>query len=142
MVPLGGPGVWVQLGALAVFGWWTGYSELGVVSLVILFLLAASAELIAVSLRRGEIDAPSRRRIGIGGLAGGGLGALLGLKFPLFGSLLGALAGGFAGTLASSLGMRVQGLPRIDRAGQVLAMSVSTAAGIVIAMFTLFVLIR
>jgi hypothetical protein len=142
LIPFGAPGLWVQLAALALFGWWTDFAVFGPVPLGILLVVALAAELIEAPLARGRMGAGARRRLGFGGLAGGAAGAGAGVFFPLLGSMFGALLGALAGSLLSSFRLRPPGIGRGAFGGQVVAMATRTAAGIVIAAFALLVSIR
>jgi uncharacterized protein len=137
MIPFGGPGVWVQLAALGVFGWWTEFGIIGTAPLLVLLLVALTAELIEPPLAGGRIDRPVRRRLGGAGLIGSIVGASVGFPLPLLGSLFGAFVGAIVGTSFGVLGAKTPGSGCATIGAQVLAMATRTAAGVVVAVFTL-----
>jgi hypothetical protein len=110
------------------------------VPLLVLLLLALTAELAGAILLGRSASLAQRRTIGFAGLAGGAAGAALGLALPLLGNAFGAVVGAFAGSLAGA------GLARLERigcfalSGLVLGMTVRTAAGVVIAVFAVLTL--
>lgn len=142
LIPFGVPGLWLQLGSLALFAWWGGFSLIGIVALLVLSGIALSAELLQIPLVAGRIERRDRRWIGLAALAGAAAGAGLGLRYPLPGSILGGLAGAFLGSICGALGARAGR----DGIGPFFALSLAMAAkvgaGIAIATFTLVTLYR
>jgi hypothetical protein len=141
-IPFGAPGLWLQVAALWLFGWWTEFGVVGPVPLIILLFVALAAELAELPLVGGRLPRAARRRPGLAAVGGAVVGAVIGEFVPLVGSLFGALAGAFVGAFLGVLG---GGRPRQAGAnvvGLVLAISLKTAASVVIAVFTLITLVR
>jgi len=142
MIPLGGPGIWIQLSGLALFAWWSGFQEIGPVPLVLLLFAGLSAELIEGPTSGGRIRPVQRRLAAGGGLLGGGAGAVAGFLFPLMGSLFGAIGGSFLGTSIASVLARSSGAGRGSIIGQVVAISSKTGAAVAIASYSILSLTR
>jgi hypothetical protein len=142
LILFGAPGLWLQLVALGLFGWWTGFIEFGPIPVLIMVTLALCAELVKLLAIRKQIDKGVRRRVALAGLAGGGAGAAMGSPLPLLGSMFGAFIGAFTGSIIGIIGARPAGENRAALGGLVIATTMRTAAGIVIAVFTLLVLLR
>lgn len=101
LVPLGIPGLWVMLAALAAaallgapVGWGT------VLGLAALAAAAELGEFLAVRAA-GERYGGSDRAFW-GAIAGGVVGGVLGTPVPVLGSLIGVLAGTFSGAVAAA----------------------------------------
>ena len=135
-IVFGIPGAWLQLAALALFGWWTDFAQVGVIPLVILLVLVSVAEILILQTGRSEPDRGAQRTIGIAGLLGGIGGAAFGLGFPLVGSIFGAFFGSCLGAtlggwrLQSRRGSATRMLPRVA------STAIRTTAGIAVAAFT------
>ena len=142
MIPFGAPGVWLQLAALAAFGWWTDFAVVGPIPILILVILALAAELAALALSSKSLDAKLRRRVGLSGFAGGGAGAAIGIPVPLLGSMFGALVGALVGSTLGTLGARAERSGCGALGGLLVATSLKTAAGFAVAAFTFFMLLR
>jgi uncharacterized protein len=140
LIPFGVPGLWVQIAALALFGWWTDFATVGTVPLMILLVVGLAGELAEGPLTGGRIGRSARRWMGFAALAGGFAGAALGRYFPLVGSLFGAFVGSFLATAIA--GFTLPGASPGSRFGQVLAITMKVAAGIVVATFALLSLGR
>jgi hypothetical protein len=137
LIPLGGPGIWLQIGALALFAWWTEFAAIGAVPLVVLLLVVMTAEVVEAPLAAGGRRFQGRRRAGLAGLAGGVVGAILGFRFPLLGSVFGAVAGALTGTLIAAVSARSPGVTFWALLGQAGALAIKTAAGVIVALFAL-----
>lgn len=98
LVPFGLPGLWLQVGALALYAWATGFATVGWVPIAVAVALAALAE-VAEFLLGGKYAQRygGGRRAAVGAIAGGIAGALIGLPVPIIGSVIGAFVGSFAG---------------------------------------------
>jgi hypothetical protein len=142
LTPFSGIGLWLQLLALGVFAWWTGFHPVGVIPLAVLIALGVAAELIRLATGAVRISGPARRRLGISGVAGGVAGAAAGVAVPLLGSMFGALIGSALATLIGAGTMRSGAEPRSPVAASALAMALSTATGVAIAIFTLLIVLR
>lgn len=144
LVPLGLPGLWVQLGGLVLYAWLSGFATVGITPLLVAFGLATVAEL-------GEFWLGGRyarafgggRRAGWGAIAGGIVGAVLGVPIPLIGSVIGAFVGSFAGAALLALTAR-RGVAPALRAGwgallgRVVATGLKAGISVVIAAVALF----
>ena len=136
------------MAALAGYGWWTDFTRVSAVPIVIVVALAALAE-VAEFLLGGRYARKygGGRRAGYGAVLGGIVGAVLGLPIPLLGSVFGALLGSFAGAMLLEL-TTGRGTGVAARAGwgaligRVVATAMKAAVGVVIAVFTLFVALR
>jgi hypothetical protein len=136
MIPFGGPGVWVQLAGLALYGWGTEFAVVGKVPLLVVLLLALVTELLEPLLVGSRVERGLRRRLGVAGLAGGAAGALAGYAVPLLGIPFAAFAGALFATLGASVGARREpGGGCLPVGGAVLAMTTRTAAAIGVAAF-------
>ena len=139
LTPFGAPGIWLQLGALGLFAWWSEFEPVGSIPLLVLVAIVLTAELAEAPLAGGRIERSLRRRAGGVGLAGAVAGAIAGVPFPLVGSLFGALLGALVG--ATIGGLSAPRPPRRGWAtlgGQVLAMALRAAAGVGVALFALY----
>lgn len=138
---LGWHGVWVQLAAAALFTWLSGFEAIGAVPLGLLFAIALVAEFVSLVAGGRSEELASIKRVGFAGLAGGAAGAALGLFVPLLGTLFGALAGALLGTAIACIVFRGAAEWRIIP-GQVIAVGVQSATGVIVAVFLLLSLIR
>ncbi|HUE97370.1 MAG TPA: DUF456 family protein [Longimicrobiaceae bacterium] len=138
LLPVWPAGIWLQLGSLALYGWWSGFDPVGWIPLLILLAAAVLAEAVEPPLAGGKIDAATRRRGGTGGLVGGGCGALAGYTYPLLGSLFGALLGAVLGAGAAILS-RLSARPGLfSSTGQAVALAVRSTTAIGIATFAFY----
>jgi uncharacterized protein len=148
LIPFGLPGLWVQLGALALYAWWTDFATVGAFSFAVIFILAFLAE-IAEALLAGSYAKRfgGSRRAGWGAIVGGVIGAVVGIPIPLLGSVFGGILGSFAGAVAFELvgGRRSKEAVRAGwgaMVGRVVAMGVKGGVGIVIAVVALVAALR
>jgi hypothetical protein len=139
LIPAGFPGAWVQLAALALFGWSTGFELVGIPPLLILLVAVVTAELTdgLVGGPGDERDRVARRRTGAVGLAFGIGGAALGLAYPLLGSLLGGLTGAFVGCSLGALWGRTHTRGYGFFAARVIATTMKIGAGVAVAIVAL-----
>jgi uncharacterized protein YqgC (DUF456 family) len=148
LIPFGLPGLWVQVGALAVFAWATGFATVGtypVVLVVLLALLAETAEFLLAGRYARRYG--GGRRAAAGALVGGVAGALLGIPIPLVGSVVGAMLGSFVGAALLELTTGRGAHPALRAGwgaflGRVVAMAMKGGLGVVVAVFSLFTALR
>ena len=98
LVPFGLPGTWVQVVALGVYGWTSGFATIGWPTIIFAAVLAAIGEVIEFSLGgRYARKYGGSRRAGWCAIIGGVVGAIAGVPVPIVGSVIGAFVGAFAG---------------------------------------------
>ncbi len=98
LIPLGLPGIWLQVGALAVYALSTDFATVGWAPLVWVVALATAAEVIEFTLgARFAARYGGGRRAAWGAILGGIIGAIVGVPVPIIGSLVGAFVGSFVG---------------------------------------------
>lgn len=104
LIPLGLPGIWVQVVALAAFGWWTDFATVSWWPILIVAVLAVVAEGLEFVMggRYAERYGGSRRAAW-GAILGGLVGAVVGVPIFLVGSVIGAFAGAFVGAVLMEL---------------------------------------
>src|SRR5688500_3715933 len=143
LIPLGLPGIWLIVGAVALFNPLTGTTAVGTVTIVGILLLATIAEVIEFTLAaRYTKQYGGSRRAGWGAILGGIVGAIVGVPIPIIGSVIGAFVGSFAGALIAewSRGTRTGAATRVATGallGRVMATAAKTAIGVVVAVWTL-----
>ena len=104
LVPFGLPGTWVQVAALGIYGWTTGFATIGWPTVILAIALAAAGEVIEFTLGgKYARKYGGSRRAGWGAILGGLVGAFVGLPVPIVGSVIGAFVGAFAGAAAMEL---------------------------------------
>jgi len=148
LIPFGLPGLWLQVGALAVFGWATGFETIGAVAIGVVLFLAVVAE-VAEFLLAGRYARKygGGRRASWGAVLGGIAGALLGLPIPLLGSVFGAILGAFVGALALELTTGRGTAPALRAGwgallGRLVATAMKGGVGVVVAVFALLTALR
>lgn len=113
-----GPGTWVVLGSVIVYGLLTGWQAVGVELILALLVLAIFGEVI-------EFFASAVGASRFGASRGGSICALIGvfpgvivgsLLFPVIGTIVGAFVGAFLGAFLWELGQR-RPAPEAWRAG-------------------------
>jgi len=99
---LGLPGLWLMVGALAGYGYFTGFGDRfvgwpSVIALLSLAILAEIGEFLAGSA--GAKSGGGRMRGMVGAMVGGIVGGILGsfIPIPILGTIIGACLGAFAG---------------------------------------------
>ena len=143
LIPLGAPGIWLQLGSLGLFAWWAEFEPVGPIPLLVLVAIVLTAELAEGPLAGGHIEPSVRRRAGVFGVGGAIAGAAAGVPFPLVGSLFGALLGALVGTLAGvSTARRAKRPGCATVAGQSVALAMRASAGVGIALFALYAVLE
>lgn len=104
LIPFGLPGLWLQVAALAIFGWATAFQTVSWIIVGVVAALALVAEVAELVLgSRFARRYGGGRRSAWGATLGGLVGALVGLPLPLLGSVLGAMVGAFVGAFAFEL---------------------------------------
>lgn len=143
LVPLGLPGIWLIVGAVALYNPLTGTEAVGTVTIVGILLLAAVAEGIEFTLAaRYTKQYGGSKRAGWGAIVGGMVGAIVGVPIPVVGSVIGAFVGSFAGALIAewSRGTKTGTATRVATGallGRVMATAAKVAIGMVMAVWTL-----
>ena len=98
LVPFGLPGTWVQVLAVAAYGFATDFQTVGMTTIVIVVALAAAGEVMEFALGgRYARKYGGSRRAAWGAILGGLVGAFIGVPIFLIGSVIGAFVGAFAG---------------------------------------------
>lgn len=148
LIPFGLPGLWIQVGALAIFAWATGFATVAPYTVALVALLALLAEIAEFLLAAGFTKRyGGGRRAAAGAVIGAVSGAIVGVPVPLLGSVVGAMVGAFAGALLMELTRGAGARPALRAGwGALLGWSVSVALkaglGVAIAVLTLFIVIR
>jgi uncharacterized protein len=148
LIPFGLPGLWLQVGALALFAWWTDFATVGVFPIAVVGLAALAAELLEMLIGgRYARRYGGGRRAEWGAVLGGIAGALVGVPVPLLGSVFGAVVGSFLGAAALELttGRGGGAAARVGwgaMLGRIAATAAKGGIGVVIAVFTLLVALR
>ncbi len=143
LVPLGLPGIWLIVGAVALYNPLTGTDAVGTVTIVGILLLATVAEVIEFTLAaRYTKQYGGSKRAGWGAIVGGMVGAIVGVPIPVIGSVIGAFVGSFAGALVAewSRGTKTGPATRVATGallGRVMATAAKVAIGMVMAVWTL-----
>ena len=144
LIPLGLPGLWVIAGAALAFNSLAGAERVSTATVIGVFLLAVTAEVIEFMLAgRFARRYGGSRRAGWGAIIGGIVGAIVGVPVPIVGPMLGAFAGSFAGALLAEFSRGTGGGPATRVAtgallGRVAAVAMKAAIGCVMAAWVLF----
>lgn len=129
LIPFGLPGLWLQVGAVAVYAWYTHFATLGAVPILLALALALLAE-IAEFLLGGHYARRygGGRRAAWGAILGATAGAVVGLPIPVLGSVVGAFVGSFVGAALLEFTTGRGGRPALRAGwGALLGRLVSTA---------------
>ena len=143
LIPLGLPGIWLIVGAVALYNPATGTDAVGTMAIVGVLVLAAIAEVIEFTLAaRYTRQYGGSRRAGWGAILGGIVGAIVGVPIPIIGSVIGAFVGSFLGALVAewSRGTQTGAATRVATGallGRVMATAAKVAIGMVMAVWTL-----
>jgi uncharacterized protein YqgC (DUF456 family) len=143
LVPLGLPGIWLIVGAVAVYNPITGTNAVSTGTIVGILVLATIAEVIEFTLAaRYTRKYGGSRRAGWGAILGGMIGAVVGVPIPVIGSVIGAFVGSFAGALVAEWSRGTQTGPATRVAtgallGRVAATAAKIALGFVMAVWAL-----
>ncbi len=143
LIPLGLPGIWLIVGAVALYNPITGSEAVGTATIVGILILATIAEVIEFTLAaRYTKQYGGSRRAGWGAILGGIVGAIIGVPIPVIGSVIGAFVGSFVGALLAewSPGTNTGAATRVATGallGRVKATAAKVAIGMVMAVWTL-----
>ena len=143
LIPLGLPGIWLIVGAVALYNPLTGTEAVGTATIVAILILAAIAEAIEFTLAaRYTKQYGGSRRAGWGAILGGIVGAIVGVPIPVIGSVIGAFVGSFVGALLAewSRGTKTGAATRVATGaliGRVMATAAKVAIGMMMAVWTL-----
>jgi uncharacterized protein YqgC (DUF456 family) len=143
LIPLGLPGIWLIVGAVALYNPITGTEAVGTATIVGILVLATVAEVIEFTLAaRYTKQYGGSRRAGWGAILGGIVGAIVGVPIPVVGSVIGAFVGSFVGALLAewSRGTKTGTATRVATGallGRVMATAAKVAIGMVMAVWTL-----
>ena len=143
LIPLGLPGIWLIVGAVALYNPVTGSEAVGTGTIVGILVLATIAEIIEFTLAaRYTRQYGGSRRAGWGAILGGIVGAIVGVPIPVIGSVIGAFVGSFVGALLAewSRGTSTGTATRVATGallGRVMATAAKVAIGMVMAVWTL-----
>lgn len=95
LIPLGLPGLWIMIGALAVGA---VMREVGVTIIVITTAIAVAAELVEFFIvKRLTSQYGGSRKAFWGAIAGGVIGVIIGAPVPVIGSIIAGMLGSFVG---------------------------------------------
>lgn len=104
LIPLGLPGLWLQIGALALYAWQTDFATVGLMPVIAAVALGLAAEWLEFALGgRYARRFGGGRRAAWGAIVGGIAGAFMGVPVPVIGSVIGAFVGSFLGAVAGEL---------------------------------------
>jgi uncharacterized protein YqgC (DUF456 family) len=148
LIPVGLPGLWVQVGALALYGWLTGFQTVGAASMIAVLVLAGIGETAEFVLGgRYARRAGGGRRAEWGAVLGGVAGAVVGLPLPILGSVVGAFVGSFAGAALLELTRGRGTVPALKVGwgafvGRIVATALKAAIGVSIAAVALIAALR
>ena len=147
LIPLGLPGLWVMVLAVMAYTWLTDFQRIGLVTVVVVLVLAVLGEVIEAWLGFGFARRyGGSKRAGWGALIGGIVGAIVGVPVPVIGSVIGAFVGSFAGAVVFEYSKSGAGTALRAGWGALLGRAAATAAkiavGVVIAVVALFAAVR
>lgn len=144
LIPLGLPGLWIQVGALALYGWQSNFATMGVIPIILTVGLGLVAEALEFALGgRYARRYGGGRRAAWGAILGGIAGAIMGVPVPIIGSVIGAFVGSFVGAALLELTTGRGANPALRAGwgallGRVAATAVKVGIGIAIAVVALF----
>lgn len=139
LIPFGLPGTWVQVGAVAAYGFATDFQTIGWGTFALLLVLAAAGEAMEFALGgRYARKYGGSRRAAWGAILGGLVGAFVGVPVFLIGSVIGAFVGAFVGAAAMELTRKseLRGALRVGWGafvGRMVATAAKSAIGVAIA---------
>lgn len=148
LIPLGLPGLWLQVAALGIFAWRGDFAVVSLYTIALVLFLALVAE-IAEFLLAGRFARRygGGRRAATGALLGGIIGAFAGIPIPLLGSVFGAMLGSFVGAAIFELTTGRGAEPAVRAGwgallGRIVAIAMKGGLGVVIAVVALFTALR
>ena len=139
LIPFGLPGIWLQVAALAAFGYFTQFTTIGWVPIVAAVVLAVVAEVVEFVLGgRFAKQYGGSTRSAWGAIIGGIVGAVIGVPIFLVGSVIGAFVGSFLGAVLFEYTARreLQGSMRVGWGaliGRLVATAVKSGLGVAVA---------
>jgi uncharacterized protein YqgC (DUF456 family) len=145
VIPLGLPGLWIMVGAIAVGAI---LSEVGFAVVVTTVCIAIAAELVEfVLVKRLTAQYGGSRNAFWGAIAGGTVGVIVGAPVPIIGSILAGLVGSFigAGIVTYAETKELRAAHRVGWGavvGRALSAVVKTAAGLAILVLGIAALLR
>lgn len=148
LIAFGLPGIWLQVGSLALFAWMTEFQTVGMVTVGVVIFLAVLAEIAEWTLGgRFARKYGGGRRAAFGAIVGGTVGALVGMPVPLLGSVFGAMVGSFVGAFVFELttGRGASPAFRVGWGallGWIIAVAMKASVGVVILVLALITAIR
>jgi uncharacterized protein len=148
LIPLGFPGIWLQVAALAAYGWYTDFATIGWWPILLVAAMAAFAEAIEFVMGgRFAAKYGGSRRAAWGAIIGGVVGGVIGggVIF-LIGGLFGALIGSFLGAMLFELTLTLRDPAWRSAAkvgwgaliGRMVATVIKSSIGVAIAVISLF----
>jgi uncharacterized protein YqgC (DUF456 family) len=146
MVPLGLPGTWLQVAALAAFAW-ASHWRVGWWVFALALAIAAVSEVVEFVLGgRFARKYGGSRRAGWGAILGGLVGAFVGTPVPVIGSVIGAFVGAFAGAalLEMTKNPEMRGALKVGWGaflGRLAAVAMKSAAAVLILVATVLALL-
>jgi uncharacterized protein len=144
LIPLGLPGVWLQVVSLAAFGWYTNFTTVSWWPILLVAVLAVVAETLEFTMGgRFTERYGGSRRAAWGAILGGLVGAVVGVPVFLIGSVIGAFVGAFAGAVLMELTLtrELRGAMRVGWGaliGRLVATVVKCGIGVAIAVISVF----
>ncbi|CAN5187980.1 hypothetical protein BH24GEM2_BH24GEM2_19000 [soil metagenome] len=144
LIPLGLPGLWIQVGALALYAWQTDFATMGAIPIVVVVVLGLAAEALEFGLGgRYARRYGGGRRAAWGAILGGIVGAIMGVPVPIIGSVIGAFVGSFVGAALLELTTGRGANPALRAGwgallGRIAATALKVGIGIAIAVVALF----
>jgi uncharacterized protein YqgC (DUF456 family) len=147
LIPIGLPGLWLMVLALAVYAVVTGFQAVGWGTLIFVVVLAGLAEGaeawlgFKVAKRFGGSN-----RSAWGAVAGGLIGAIMGTPVPIIGNVVGAFLGAFIGAVLMELSAGKQFRDTLGAGwgailGRAAGAAVKITVGLVIAIIGIFAVI-
>lgn len=154
LIPLGLPGLWVQVLALAAYAWSTQFATVGWWAILFVALFAAAAEAVEFVLGGKYAERyGGSRRAAWGAILGGLVGAMIGVPVFLIGSVIGAFIGAFVGAALMELTVKGEdgtrrewrGAMRVGWGafiGRLVATVVKSSVGVAVAAIALIIAAR
>lgn len=102
---LGLPGLWFMVAACVVYAWATGWTLIGLWTLVIMVVIGVIAEIVEfLAGAAGAKTVGGSKRSVVGAIVGGVIGAIfMSIPVPILGTILGACIGAFIGAWTAEM---------------------------------------